>query len=289
MDMAIASFRKLTHGKPGLRWSGGGLLALVSVGLHGVLLGLPMAEPTPKDPDSLAAIAAPVALPGATIDVVRLPAPPPAIDPPPAVTPSADATPARPVAPLASAPRAQATAPAPSTPARPTPPPLGETAAIQPLAPHRLPAEPPPQTLEDRLNDPAAYVFNQQAKSLLANEITFHMAVVPSWLEAESQGLGNDDVPVMGQKLPPLQVVLPVRTCLTPPPAEGLVGVIVRSDGQRLKAPQLLDSTGYTVLDEKALELVLQRTFEPQSGPLPNPRAHWLPIQVQYDPAACSP
>ncbi|PSR16687.1 hypothetical protein C8255_16505, partial [filamentous cyanobacterium CCP3] len=144
-------------------------------------------------------------------------------------------------------------------------------------------------TLADRLRDPAQYQFNQQAKSLSSDEVNFHLAVVPHWLETEGQGLSDREVPILGQKLAPLQVPYSLGTCLVPPPAEGLVGVIVSATGELVKDPVLLDSTGYTVLDEKALELALQRNFEPESGALPNPQAHWLPVQVQYDSANCTP
>jgi hypothetical protein len=152
-----------------------------------------------------------------------------------------------------------------------------------------LPSEPPPLTLDDRLRDPAQYQFNQQAKSLSTDDVNFHLAVVPQWLEAESQGLSDREVPVLGRKLAPLRVPYPINTCLDPVPAEGLVGVIVSATGELVKEPVLLDSTGYTVLDEKALELALQQTFEAQSGALPNPQAHWLPVQVQYNGANCTP
>jgi hypothetical protein len=38
-----------------------------------------------------------------------------------------------------------------------------------------VPSELPPPTLDERLRDPAQYDFNQQTKSLLANEMNFHM------------------------------------------------------------------------------------------------------------------
>jgi hypothetical protein len=95
---------------------------------------------------------------------------------------------------------------------------------------------------------------------------------VPQWLEAEGQGLSDSEVPVLGSKLAPLQVVYPIGTCLVPPPAEGLVGVIVGANGQLVKEPVLLDSTGYTVLDEKALELP-RAYLRPPDRPFAQPYA----------------
>ncbi|HZG37463.1 MAG TPA: hypothetical protein VEZ50_02175 [Nodosilinea sp.] len=268
---------KLRVAKRSLRWSGGGLLALVSIGMHGMLLGMPLAEPGPEAPNDLSELNDPAA----AIDVVRLPATPDPTAEPVAQVPTAPA-PVTKVAPAPPVARSTPPAPAPAAPQENSPPP--PEVALEPV-----PSELPPPTLDERLRDPAQYDFNQQTKSLLANEMNFHMAVVPQWLEAEGQGLSDSEVPVLGSKLAPLQVVYPIGTCLVPPPAEGLVGVIVGANGQLVKEPVLLDSTGYTVLDEKALELALGHTFAPQTGPLPNPYAHWLPVQVQYDGANCTP
>jgi TonB family protein len=151
-----------------------------------------------------------------------------------------------------------------------------------------LPTPPPPQTLDERLHDPAAYEFNQQAKGVIGTEFTLITTVISDWLEAAAQGVSDSDIPVMGTKQAPLQVTYPIAPCLTPPPAEGLVGVIVSPTGQLVSAV-LLNSTGYTVLDDKALDMARQQPFPPTTGNLPNPSAHWLPIEVQYDSASCTP
>ncbi|MBD1919085.1 MULTISPECIES: hypothetical protein [Cyanophyceae] len=276
---------KLRVGKRSLQWSGGGLLALLSIGLHGVLLAWPMPESNPEAPESLPESLTETTAPVA-VGVLRLP---------PAVEPAAETIAAAPVpqSPQTPPPKAPSTPPV-SPPSAPLPTPVEPVEATPPAPPTEVadlepvPPESPPATLDDRLRDPEQYQFNQQAKSLVADEFAFHTAVVPGWLEAEGQGLGDSEVPVLGTKLAPIQVTYPISACLTPAPAEGLVGVIVNGAGQLVKDPVLLDSTGYTVLDEKALELALQRSFEPQAGSLPNPQAHWLPVQVQYDGANCS-
>ena len=280
-------FLKMKTTRATLGRSGGALLGLLSLGLHGLVLSLPMPDTAPSALDSLPEQSDPIE----AIAVVRLPlAPPsaaelpPTIAPPPVVTPPATANrPAQPVAP----------SPDPSV----SKPALPETSILpEPVPPEASlddpPEVPPEATLEDRLSDPAEYAFNQQAKSLIADEVNLHIAVVPDWLEAEGQGLGDDEVPVRGTKLAPLQVAYPINSCLSPLPAEGLVGVIVTPTGQLVKDPILLDSTGYDVLDEKALELALDSTFAPlaEGSVAPNnPRAHWLPVQVQYDPEGCTP
>ncbi len=282
---------KLRVGQRSLRWSGGGLLALLSIGLHGVLLAWPMPESSPEDPESLPESLLEIPAPTTTVGVLRLPT---AVKP--AETVAAAPAPQSPQAPASKAPPVVRSAPPAAPPPAPSPNRVEPVEAKPPAPPtdvvdlEPVPAELPPATLDERLRDLGQYQFNQQAKSLVADEVAFHTAVVPGWLETEGQGLGDSEMPMLGTKLAPLQVTYPLASCLTPAPAEGLVGVIVNTAGQLVKEPVLLDSTGYTVLDEKALELALQRSFDPQAGgsPLPNPRAHWLPVQVQYDGANCS-
>ncbi|WP_155523469.1 hypothetical protein [Nodosilinea nodulosa] len=275
---------KFRAGKRSLRWSGGGLLVLISIGMHGLLLGMPLPESTPETPSELPNRLTELNDPTAVVGVVRLPATPKPVAG--AIRPAPPPVARAPQAPSQKPPQTQTATPAPAAPIAPeTPaPPPPETVDLEPVPP-----EPPPATLDDRLRDPAQYEFNGQAKSLLNDEVSLYTNNLSTWLEQESQGLSEDDAPILGTKLAPLQVAYPIATCLVPPPSEGLVGVILSPSGQLLKDPVLLDSTGYTVLDEKALETALQRSFAPQDGPLPNPRASWLPVQVQYDAANCTP
>lgn len=264
-------------GHHSLRWSGGGLLVLLSLGLHGMLLGLPLNKPDSPLPDSLAESTT-------VIDVVRLPSSQDA--PTLAIPEPSEPQPVQPAAAIAP------TAPPPE-PVPPPEPNLPEPApaAPEPVPTDLLPAELPPQTLDERLRDPAAYAFNQRHKSLIADASNFYTGTVGVWLAAEYEGIADDDqLPLPGRKLPPLRVAYPLNTCLVPPPAEGVVGVIVNVAGQRIQEPVRLDSTGYTVLDEKALEMALEHDFPPWSeDDLPNPRGYWLPIQVQYDGSTCQP
>lgn len=267
--MAMTVSVNLKAGQRSLRWSGGGLLVLVSIALHGVLLGVPLPEAEPTPPAPTAELVDP-----ATVAVVRLPpAPKPAAEPVPQPSPTV---------PLAQGTQPKQASPSPQASASPASP---EPDRL----PDRLPTPPPPQTLDERLHDPAAYEFNQQAKGLVADEVTLLTTVISDWLETEAQGVSDSDVPELGRKLAPLQVTYPIATCLTPPPGEGLVGVIVSPTGELVKDPVLLDSTGYDVLDDKALEMARQQTFAPATGSQPNPSAHWLPIEVQYDTASCPP
>jgi hypothetical protein len=281
-DKIMAFPRQLNGKSRSLRWSGGGLLVLASLGLHSVLLGFPLPQSDPPPP----AVPVDPVDPNAVIDVVRLAtAPEPTPAPPIDVAPPSKSEPVQPrvaTTPPPTAPEPVQPVPDPEPPA-PNPAPVG----LEPLPP-----EPPPQTLDDRLRDPGAYAYNQQAKSSISDTATFYTSVVSGWLEAEGQGITDDNLlPIPGEKLAPIQVAYPLDACLVPVPAEGVVGVVVDAAGQPLKEPVLLDSTGYTVLDEKALELALQRNFptQPTDNPLPNPRGYWLPIQVEHDVEGCDP
>ncbi|PZV04373.1 MAG: hypothetical protein DCF32_12550 [Leptolyngbya sp.] len=256
---------------------------MISIGLHGVLLAWPMPESSPEAPESLPEATEPTA-----VGVLRLPL----AAEPAAETFAAAPVPQPPQAPAPKEPPAVRAAPPVSPPpvtvpeakpAEATPPAPSADVALEPVPPEPLPA-----TLDARLRDPEQYQFNALAKSLTSNEQSFYFNELSNWLDEASQGLSSDEIPELGGKLAPIRVTYPITTCLVPPPAEGVVVVIVGPTGELVENPELLDSTGYTVLDEKALELVSQQRFEPQTDPRPNPRAHWLPVQVEYDGANCS-
>jgi hypothetical protein len=181
--MAMTVSVNLKAGQRSLRWSGGGLLVLVSIALHGVLLGVPLPEAEPTPPAPTAELVDP-----ATVAVVRLPpAPKPAAEPVPQPSPTV---------PLAQGTQPKQASPSPQASASPASP---EPDRL----PDRLPTPPPPQTLDERLHDPAAYEFNQQAKGLVADEVTLLTTVISDWLETEAQGVSDSDVPELGHLLDP--------------------------------------------------------------------------------------
>ncbi len=66
------------------------------------------------------------------------------------------------------------------------------------------------------------------------------------------------------------------------------MAVIISAGGTLMGEPELLDSTGYDVLDEEALEAVKQYDFSTAANPaLPNPTVYWLPVEVVYDASGC--
>lgn len=259
---------RLVEQRPRLaRFALGAPLLLVSLALHGVVLSLtlpggwqaPEAETEAETTaaDSTEANAMPV---------VRLPAPSP--------------TPLRPTPPAASAPppaAKAAAAPASSPPAEPPRPAPEETA---PEEPPPLPPEPPPQTLQERLLDPTAYAF----KPPTGSEATGAAEFVDWYLALLSQPDGAD-ISSGNADLEPLRVQYPLNTCLTPAPVEGRLGVIANPDGTVNRLPEVLSTTGYSILDEQAMATITHYRFPTATGLT----AYGLPVVVEYDAANCVP
>ncbi len=280
----VALFKDLSTVWPS-RW-GGGVLLLLSLGLHGVVLSMPVTERSPEV-EPLPATEHALDLTTDAIDVVQLPASPEAPTPEPEPVPVASAPPAPPppVSPPAVPPVPSPSAPPPAdvpTPATPAP----ETSDSPTPDPTPEPSE--PLTTAERLRTPSEYEYINRNKSLTADDFErFTFEVVPGWIEAVSQNLGQDVAPDLGKEQPTLSIQYPITTCLPAPPAEGLVGVIVKADGSLMQAPELLDSTNYPVLDDYALEQAAEKSFEPHNSP--SPLARWLTVKVVYDAANCTP
>jgi outer membrane biosynthesis protein TonB len=273
------------------RWSGGGLLVLVSVGLHGLLLAMP--TPKSSTPDeavmtlaSSGESASPEGTNTETINVVRFPQPAD-IDPP--SKPAATATPR---------PRSTSVVPVPSE-ALTTPKP-SESEPLEPdsLAPdpsepessaalersESNPSEPDPAPLEPESEPtPPGLVHNNKTVELSTDTRDFL-----TWYNNQDWN-DFDLVPLPAPKeLSQLPVPYEGEVCLSIPPAPGRLEVIVGSDGQLYRAPRLLATTGYDDLDTAALALAAQQNFSEAANPgLPNPTVYWLPIAVTYQGPDC--
>ncbi len=82
-----------------------------------------------------------------------------------------------------------------------------------------------------------------------------------------------------------LSTVFPQRVCLTEDPGEVRVGALVNPDGTWRSEPALLRSSGYGVLDRKALREIKTHEFAPGDGI----RAHVLTVStsVSYGTMPC--
>ena len=298
--MALSQQQKSSRWLPWLR--GSGLFVIVSLGLHWAVLQIPIGdefadgEITQEFPAS--------EVPTETIDVVRLPAPEPEpeLSPTPAPVAGAEQLP-RQVQPPPVIPQPQSLqplnlqpqpAPLPEPDPEPTPEPApASTPAPEPdPGPEPVPTptpeptpEPTPLTLDERLHTLAEYQPNNRAKSLATETNEFlNWYFSQDWDEFEVQ-------PLPGAKdLAPLGLAYPLAQCLTPPPTDGQLVVIVNPDGSLAQEPQVLGSTGYDVLDDKALADAAQYEFPMNEGlDQPAPTVYWLPVAVDYAADTCTP
>lgn len=289
--MALRQQQKTPRWLPWLR--GGGLFVVLSLGLHWAVLQIPIAEEPTTAEFALDALA-PEA-PTETIDVVRLPEPKSEPEPTPSPAPAAEPQPipspvrppAVPAQPQVS--QLQSTAPPdpmaqPSTEPEPVPEPEPTFEPTPSPTPESSP-EPTPMTLDERLQTLAEYQPNNRTKSL-ATETNEFM----NWYIAQTWE-GVDPAPLPAPKeLAALVVDYPLNQCLTPSPTDGQLEVIIDPDGSLARDPRVLGSTGYDVLDEKAVENTAQYNFPANEGlDEPVPTVYWLPVEVTYDPATCAP
>jgi hypothetical protein len=279
-----------------LSWfKGGGLFVAISLGLHWALLQVPIAEevaPEAIAPEGLSSEA-----PTETIDVVRLPDPSPEPQPEPSTAPAPIVEP-QPAPPTALAPgvtaRPQIPQLQPTT--QPTPTPQPSPAPEAEPGPEPEPAPEPaltpepapdlaPMTLDERLQTFAEYQPNNRGKSL-ATETNEFM----NWYLSQTwDGLETAPLPAP-KELTALVVNYPLNQCLVPPPTDGQLEVIVNPDGALARDPKVLGSTGYDVLDEKAVENTAQYDFPTNEGlDEPVPTVYWLPVEVAYDAVTCTP
>ncbi|MEO1590831.1 MAG: hypothetical protein AAFU71_06025 [Cyanobacteria bacterium J06632_22] len=228
-------------------------LVVLSVGLHGGLLLVPMPdiekpEAVVEEEDS------------EVIEVVTLPdvAPLPAaadIEAPPAVAPP----PPEPVAPEPAA--SELVVPSPVIE------PAVEPYGVEPLTPEPPIAEsdpapavtdPGPPTLAQRLADPDQYVSYAKTDT----EENFYRSVSTDWYGVVFSAYGS----IPGKYNPDPSIVVETPLCPTPlPPSEVEVGVVVNPDGSLEGEPVTLRSTGYDVLNEQVLELVKAHAY-PATG-----------------------
>lgn len=271
----------------------GAPLLLLSLAFHGVVLSLPMpGEETTQEeaPTEIGNTSEPQA-----VKVVKLPsAPPPKQNAQPTRSPAKaplalqtsvaaqPLTQSQPPAPAPKPPQAAPSAPDPTPelpPESPSePPPDSPSEPPQETPADILPAQPPPLTLAERLQDPAAYAYNNRTKSAEVGTQDF----IDWYSGLSSEVYGTSPMP--GSKsIEPLRIQYPLNACLATPPELGRLGVVVDAAGAVVPQPEVLASTGYDVLDEQALAAVTHYTFPP-TGMV---TAYGLPVQVEYDATTC--
>ncbi|MBD2114206.1 MULTISPECIES: TonB family protein [Cyanophyceae] len=186
--------------------------------------------------------------------------------------------------------RAQSTQPppAPANPpaagaVTPTPPAPSAPSSTQPL----FDAELGPQLLAyvSTLNLPQAKV--DRAAESIQNRFVFNAAAVTNdafnanqstWVSTLRQETGQAELsPEINRS--EFSTVYPQRVCLADSPGEINVGAVVNPDGSWRDEPALLRSSGYGILDRKALQEIQRHRFEPAEGI----KAYVLTIDTSVD------
>jgi hypothetical protein len=271
------------------RWQawlqGGGLFVAVSLGLHWAVLQIPLPEePGPEVRVTLE----PTDTPTETIDVVRVP--PSALEPEPEPTPQPAPQPVQqaprpslvaqaPIAPVAPRqPQVEARQESPQAAAKPDVPEPSATATPDPEATR----DPTPTPESDANPEDPAPQFNGQTKSVEVSELGFSM-----WYYDQPWAL---DYPLSAIELPPLQITYAPTACLSPDPEPGLLTVFLNPDGSQADDPIVVNSTGYDPIDDQALaafeEYDAAAAINSQAQ---EARGYALQVEVNYDPAGCSP
>jgi len=245
-----------------------GLLCVgLSVGLHGVLLGLPVpVMPPPEEPPVSPEPSASEPL----ISVVDLPRPPasepelePEFQPEPAPGPVPSPPPdPKPVPALTPQ-------PVPDPPAAPDP---------NPDPPNPDPPNPDPPNPDPRL-DYSRYRPNGQGKT--ADELDrIAFEALPLLLEQ------YPDARIANEYRDTLTLTYPLSTCLPQLPSPGRLLAVVWPDGTLAAPPRWVAGTGYDLLDEQALEQAIAHRFDPPPDQL---ALYSLDVVTDYDPATCTP
>jgi hypothetical protein len=130
---------------------------------------------------------------------------------------------------------------------------------------------PQPASLEDKLNQPAFYRYSDE-KILSSGESG---SALLAWG-------GQYGLPSLAD---PLDVPYLLGTrCLASPPEQGILAVVLDADGAILKGPDVISSTGYAVLDDKAIAMVSDQNYSFPARQ--QAQAYSLRVRVAY-PAGC--
>lgn len=236
----------------------GGRLLLISLGLHGLMLGVTVPDllPSPDHPE----VSPAPSLKTAAVSLVSLP--PPGRSP---VVGKPQPLPKR-------APTGSIQTPARGQLSRSAPPPSPSLSAA-PSPPLDTPDPAPIQ----------GFTYNHQPQATAADLQQFL-----TWYLQQDWGAGRPAPQPGTQTLPPLVVTYPPAQCLSPPPGSGRLEIIVNADGSLVRPPRLLASTGYDALDRLGVEQAASQVFTAAANPSsPNPTLYWLTLQVDDHSHSC--
>jgi hypothetical protein len=137
-----------------------------------------------------------------------------------------------------------------------------------PDEPGTVSTTPTPLSLDQQLQDPVAYQYDGSG-------------ILPVGEQSTKLLTWTTPGQLLPSKADPLIVPYSLGDrCLDPSPVDGVLVVIVDKDQTLLRGPEVLSSTGYLLLDEKAKEMVISQgyTFPAEEKAV----AYSLTIQVSY-------
>lgn len=250
-------------------------IVLASALLHGVLLGLPLPperlektlepEPEPVSPENLLSVAALPDLPTSE---------PPAPEPPsPESERSQSASPAAPSAQNPVAPSLDSSVTEPEAAGQDEP--TDESLSDEPLsdeAESRDRGGPP--SLDEQLGDISFYVPNGKATGSVTPD------KYSRWISALS-ALSPDIL--LNSPRDVLELPYRLDECLSEAPDLANIGIALDPTGNPIGTPEMLTSTGYDVLDRKALEAVWSYPFPDREVAT----AYTIQVQVRYEAGRC--
>lgn len=247
------------------------LLLLFAIALHGLVLTLPMPDLTkkeaPEEPTPKEITPRPEA-----IKVARLPR----VKPDEKPVPPIEEQPVQPAQPEPE-PDPEPEPPAPESKPAPEPPAPTPDSLPEPDPP-TTPA--PPPSLDERLQDFGSYMYAPEGTDFVSFGSQQNL-----WLE-QLRDKGRQNLPDVGSFASPLrlnddplEVDYPLDECLDPEPQDPSFGVMLTDAGDLLEDPFLLQSSGYSVLDDKALEEV-NLAFLPNPDNLEKPFT--VSVKINY-------
>lgn len=258
-------------------------LVLVSIGLHGLVLVLPMPdlakppEPEPElpEPEVIQVVSLPKLATGPEESVEPpLPEPEPEEEPPPpepeeiieeelVLTDPEVLNEAEPL------PEAE-----PQEPTGPTNPTNGTT------------PDPNETELDKQLKQRESYAdfSDAQTGSEYQENGSQFKANTLAWMVGKS--LDFTQAPIHLQAIEDQLPSVPALACLDQNP-NSWVSVVVQvssADGSLIGEPETLNSSGYAVLNKKALEIAREADYSPYYDPANPAPGYWFNIQINYDP-----
>jgi hypothetical protein len=138
---------------------------------------------------------------------------------------------------------------------------------------------------EERLNQLAATLWQRYGYSSLNTRREDATENLEVWQDTIQQETGLTDLIPQEDHTANLSVEIERRVCLTKPPGDIKLGLLVNPDGSLRQEPALLRSSGYDELNQKAIDLIHQ--YAPQRSDEIKAYTVTVDTAVDYGPNDC--